>query len=284
MCLRGPSIGQILILLAALVFLAASLWASDAVTSPVELDLVSENQTISPGQPFWIGLHFDIQRNWHIYWINAGDSGEPPRVQWDLPPGFSAGDIQWPTPERFQMDTIVDYGYHDQAVLLVPLTAPATLKPGSKVNLAANVRWLMCRNVCMPGKARVTLAVPVGQTPAMDSAVKEFFDRSRMRLPKPLPKAWKASVASRPQEFVLNIRADKSLAEARFFPLEPEQIDNSAEQKLTPGPRGVELRLKKSDQLLRTISALKGVLVVASNQGYFIDVPVTEAASKKPLR
>ncbi|HXZ80061.1 MAG TPA: protein-disulfide reductase DsbD domain-containing protein [Terriglobales bacterium] len=280
MCLASLQVRLLVLLL----FAAASAWASDALTSPVELNLVSENQAISPGQPFWIGLHFDIARNWHIYWINAGDSGEPPKVQWDLPPGFTAGEIQWPTPERFQMDTIVDYGYHDQAVLLVPITAPPTAKPGTRVNLAANVKWLMCRNVCMPGKARVTLAVPVAQTSAPDTAVKEFFDKSRMKLPKPLPKTWKASVSSRPQEFVLNIKAGKSVSDARFFPLEPEQIDNAAEQKLTPGPRGWELHLKKSDQLLKSISNLKGVLVVTANEGYFIDAPVADAASKKSVR
>jgi len=128
--------------------------------------------------------------------------------------------------------------------------------------------------------------VQVAQTAAEDSAVKEFFDKSRMRLPKPLPKSWKASVSSRPQEFVLNIQAGKSIADARFFPLEPEQIDNAAEQKITPSPRGLELHLKKSDQLLKPISSLKGVLVVASNnsEGYFIDAPVAQAASKKSVR
>src|SRR5271156_3093275 len=46
------------------------------------------------------GLYFKLEPGWHVYWKNAGDSGEPPRVRWTLPDGVSAGDFQFPAPKR----------------------------------------------------------------------------------------------------------------------------------------------------------------------------------------
>jgi len=43
------------------------------------LELVAENQWIAAGHDFNLGLHFELESGWHIYWINPGDSGEPPR-------------------------------------------------------------------------------------------------------------------------------------------------------------------------------------------------------------
>src|ERR1700730_7868018 len=62
------------------------------------VDLVAENQWIAPGRQAYYGLNFQIEKGWHIYWINPGDSGQPPRIVWHLPAGFSAGEIQWPAP------------------------------------------------------------------------------------------------------------------------------------------------------------------------------------------
>jgi thiol:disulfide interchange protein DsbD len=59
---------------------------------------VSESDAVAPGKTFWIGLRQTIAPGWHTYWINPGDSGEPPQIEWALPAGFSAGDIAWPHP------------------------------------------------------------------------------------------------------------------------------------------------------------------------------------------
>jgi len=65
----------------------------------------------TPGQTFWVGLHQRISPKWHAYWMNPGDSGEPPRIEWALPSGFTAGEIAWPFPERIPAGPAMTYGY-----------------------------------------------------------------------------------------------------------------------------------------------------------------------------
>ena len=75
------------------------------------LSLISEQDAIVRGKQLWIGIRFDLQYGWHTYWTNPGDSGEPPRIEWQLPTGFQVSDIQWPHPERLALASLADYGY-----------------------------------------------------------------------------------------------------------------------------------------------------------------------------
>ena len=62
--------------------------------SPVKSSLVLEDQSIQPGHPFWIAINLNIEKDWHAYWKNPGGVGFPISIEWDLPSGFTAGDIQ----------------------------------------------------------------------------------------------------------------------------------------------------------------------------------------------
>jgi len=77
----------------------------------VRVELLSEVTSFTPGQTFWVGLHQRISPGWHTYWMNPGDSGEPPRIEWALPSGFTAGEIAWPFPERIPAGPAMTYGY-----------------------------------------------------------------------------------------------------------------------------------------------------------------------------
>jgi hypothetical protein len=92
-----------------------------------------------------------------------------------------------------------------------------------------------------------------------------------------MPAGWKASAESRKDEFVLSIRAGKSLSAAQFFPLEPSQVDNAAAQKIEPSARGARITLRKSDELLKPIAVLRGVLVLPGDEAYRVEAPVESA-------
>ncbi|MCU1341337.1 MAG: hypothetical protein JWN92_760 [Candidatus Acidoferrum typicum] len=114
-------------LLALVLILLPGTRASAASIPHGTVDLVAENQSIAPGRQTYFGLNFQLEKGWHIYWINPGDSGQPPRVQWHLPDGLSAGEIKWPAPRRLGTSTIVDFGYDGTVMLLVPVRASSTL-------------------------------------------------------------------------------------------------------------------------------------------------------------
>src|SRR5205814_2836930 len=108
-----------LVLLAATGFAATG--PSSASAEHLRVSLTSENSTITGGQVFWLGVQFQLEPGWHVYWINPGDSGEPPHVKWTLPAGFQAGALRWPRPERISAASVTDYGYSGAVLLMAPI-------------------------------------------------------------------------------------------------------------------------------------------------------------------
>ena len=239
------------------------------------VDLLAEQRWIRPGQDFWVGLHFQLEKNWHIYWVNPGDSGEPPKIQWDLPAGFEAGPIQWPTPMRLENPPLTDYGYEDEVLLMVRIRPRSKPQYGQAAKLGLTVKWLVCRDICIPGQARLTLSLPVREgAPEPDLRWRALFEQTRAHLPKRVPATWKTAAFSEKDHFVLSIDTGSRVAKATFFPLESQQIENGASQSTKPFDRGVRLTLRRSDQLLKFIPRLRGVVVLASGQAYVINAPV----------
>ena len=149
---RAEELGRRAHLLACRAF---PLGGANGGTSPpssmhAKTELIAEKDSIEPGQSLWLGLHFELESGWHIYWINPGDSGEPPRVQWRLPAGFRAESIQWPAPQRIEDHSLVDYGYEGEALLMVPVESPADLEVHESVKIEATLKWLVCRETCIP--------------------------------------------------------------------------------------------------------------------------------------
>jgi len=239
------------------------------------VELVAEHSSIQPGHNFKIGLKFQLEKGWHIYWINPGDAGQPPRVTWALPSGLRAGEILWPYPKTLSAFSAVDFGYEDEVLLTVPMQANASLKPPT-ANLNADLKLIVCQDVCIPGKAKLSLSLPVvSQTPSVNTTVKSTFDATRERLPRPTPTGWKFQATDRKDSFYLNGVVGRPIKEAFFFPLEESQIENAAPQKVQSSKSGFAMVLKKSNQLTKPIQHLRGVLLLG-DKAYFVNAPVKQ--------
>ncbi len=257
---------------------AASVRAEAVPIPHGTLELIAQNQWIVAGQTLDLGLHFQLEKGWHIYWINPGDSGEPPRVEWQLPAGLTAGSIEWPTPQRLGTPTIVDYGYEDSVLLIAPMHAEASLAAQQPVTVGAKMRLLVCSHeMCVPGKADISLTLPIKLQPsAPDSHTADLFAAARKSLPRPPPVNWRFSLADATDSFVLSANLGRQITQAIVFPLAESQIENAAPQNLQPVATGFQLTLRKSAQLVKPIERLKGVLVLSGAQGYLIDVPLSK--------
>ena len=247
--------------------------AQSFTASHAKVSLVAENNSLQAGQSAWVGVLFDIEKGWHIYWVNPGDAGEAPRIQWHLPAGFQAGEIRWPAPERLPASTVIDYGYEGKVLLPVSLRVPAGYRPASPVALTADVRYVICRDVCIPAAALAKLSIPSAN--AGGAADRELFHAAFDNAPKAWPAGWKAQATENGGSFVLSLETGTSESKAVFFPLEQDQIDNDAMQGLTPNARGVQIKLKKSDQLKHPIAALKGVVVLGPGRVFEVTAPLT---------
>jgi thiol:disulfide interchange protein DsbD len=246
------------------------------------VDLITDETAIQPARSFWAGLHFHLEKGWHIYWINPGDSGEPPKVQWTLPVGFHAGTLNWPTPRRIQDHSLVDYGYEDEVLLPAQIQPAASLGAAHEVQLRATVKWLVCREICLPGRADLNLMLPVVKgVRGKPSAWRSLFAKTRASLPRPAPNSWRLFVTFEGQKFLLNVDTGKPETVAIFFPSEPNQVENAAPQKVYSSPRGFQLELRKSDLLLKPVQRLAGLLVLGSGRSYVIQAPVGASDPKK---
>ena len=151
----------------------------------VRADLLSESAAVRPGTPFTVAVRLRHDPGWHTYWRNPGDAGLPTRAEWRLPPGFSAGPIQWPVPGRIGDETVLNYGYSGEVLLPVEIVPPGDL-PKGEAALAARLTWLECKDVCIPGEAEVSLRLPVSKRPAPpDEKIVSLFALARTRLPLP---------------------------------------------------------------------------------------------------
>jgi DsbC/DsbD-like thiol-disulfide interchange protein len=259
--------------------------AAQSSAPHARVELLARQNAAAPGACVQLGVHFVLEPGWHIYWTNPGDSGQPPALKWQLPAGFSAGEIRWPRPERMQASQqLADYGYHGEVLLPVALEVPASAAAGGTVEIAAEAKWLVCREVCLPGRSQLHLALPVAAAVQENRESAALFARAEKLLPRPLPVGWKASVKAEKDDFVLQLQAGRRIVKAEFFPLDADQIENAAPQKLEPLPAGARITLRKSEQLLKPIQALRGILVLpaapASGGGardgvaYRIEAPV----------
>jgi thiol:disulfide interchange protein DsbD len=259
--------------------------AQGKANSPhLTVSLLAEPKVLRPGATLWLGLRFQPEPGWHIYWQNPGDSGEPARVAWRLPAGITAGSIEWPTPERLGKSSIVDYGYSGDTMLLTRLRVDGKFHADdTRPSVGATVRWVVCSDICIPGKA--TLNVPLGVTAdASMAAQNKLFADAVRRLPRQLPRNWRAAVVDEGRSFELTVVTGKPEPRAAFFPFTPEQVENGASQKVTTLPNGVKLTLAKSDGLLKPISVLRGVIVLGDGIGYEVTAPVKAARSAESKR
>jgi thiol:disulfide interchange protein DsbD len=108
----------------------------------------------------WLGLQLTHTPDWHTYWKNSGDSGLPTELEWTLPPGVSAGAIEWPTPRKFPLGPLANYGYSGTVLLPVPLTIDPTFK-GEAIEIKLYAAWLACRKECIPEEGHFSLRLPV---------------------------------------------------------------------------------------------------------------------------
>ncbi len=140
-----------------------------AATPHVQAQLVLHTpEGIAPGTPVQLGLLLRHQPQWHTYWKNAGDSGLPTTLDWQLPTGLTAADIAWPTPEQIRVGDLLNYGYAGQVLLPIPITVTDDFAPDSQgmVRIGLHASWLVCKVECIPEDVTLALHVPAAQSHA----------------------------------------------------------------------------------------------------------------------
>ncbi len=257
---------------AAALALAASALAAPVRTEHVEAELVAAKTALVPGEPLTVALRLSIDKGWHTYWRNPGDSGLPTTLEWKLPAGVVAGPIEWPAPRALPAGPLVNYGYENEVLHLVELKPAPTLAPGSTATLAARADWLVCRETCIPEGADLTLALPVANRADPDPRWGGPIAAALVALPRPLA-GWQASAEGRGATIALKLAPPPGAADAgaiRFFANEIDRIEPSKPQPLAREGGSYVLTLPVASTLAGPFGKLAGVVTAAN--GFSPDV------------
>ena len=248
----------------ALVFYTPLL-ANAVPTTHVQAELGSVVTTIQPGTSFWVVLQLRMPAGWHTYWQNPGDAGLATAMHWQLPAGFTAGDIVWPYPQRLPVGPLMNYGYEGAVSLLTQITTPADLPPGQQVTLRAETTWVACAKICVPEAATLELRLPVStDKPPDDARWKAVLAEVQPMLPRAAP--WKVLFAAEQDTLTLLVAAPdiaaSPITDATFFPLAYGIIDHAAAQQLQMTDQGLRLTLQRGTLDPTGLARIEGVLVL----------------------
>lgn len=266
----------------ALLLALASAVHADVVSTPhVTAELLLEKPTVAPGEAFDVALRMRMKEGWHTYWKHPGDSGEPTDIRWNLPAGFTAGDIQWPYPQKISLAPLTTYGYEGEVLLLVPFQAATDAKPGTTARVTADVYWMVCEKVCIPEEVKLALDVPIGAAPAAPAGpAASAFASTRAKLPA-MTDDWKITASEQDKQFVLRIEPPQGVElgrDVQFFAASGPLIEYSAPQPTTVDGRVVTMKLVRSSYLTGAPQRMSGVLL-AANRAFEFDVPFTASAA-----
>ena len=254
------------------------------VVDHLQVELLADTTAVNrAGQNFHLGLHFHVEPGWHIYWLNAGDSGQPPRVQWSLPawmPADNVGPMQFPVPHRLPLGPLMDFGYEGDVFFPFAVQFhPSEVVSSSTLPITANLHWLVCSRVCIPGKGTVALTLPLravaGQPNPLTAAL---FQNAQATLPQPLPSDAHVTVTQNARQIILTAHLGHRVTSAEFYPFDPNQIANAAPQKIETLSDGFSLQVEK-DSTASALSQIHGLIVLPGDSGqesgYEFTAPVT---------
>jgi thiol:disulfide interchange protein len=258
----------------------------DGGPGPVKAEhLTAELTTLAPkiavGGTLQAGLVLTMEEHWHVYWVNAGDSGEPPKITWTLPAGMTAGPMQFPPPSRLPLGPLMDFGYEDGVAFPVLLTASPSMKPG-KVHLDAHVTWLVCSSQCLPGKAHLGIDVDVVPGPLPAPQALGALGSALATLPVSLPAKMSVSAVGDAQQIMVTLKTGSHEEDAEFYPFDQEQIDNAADQHIEGMPDGVKIWLKRASDSTSLPKTLHGLVELSSTEAYDLTAMVTPGVVPAP--
>ncbi len=271
----GKLIGKLLTHLFVVALAASSIaaLANPVFEDHIEVELVSETQTIQPGSETRLGLRLLPDPQWHTYWRNPGDSGLPIDLNWSMPPNTHIHSPSWPYPQRIEVGHLVNYGYEGEHLLPIRISWPDDLIVGESIEIRLDAEWLVCKIECIPGQAQLALSLPVTDTPALDAAKwTDLFAWADRRQPAKTHRSAHFSIEA--ERVKVNLDTGGSMfgqvpSAQHIFVTNTNVIDHAKPMGVQAGDQAVELDLPLSPYFNGTLDQL-GVVIVddASGQAF----------------
>ena len=235
-------------------------------TGHARISLIKDHSDFVPGTSINIGLKVSMDKGWHTYWRNPGDSGGPIEIDWDLPKGFSVSDIKWPLPEKIEYPPLMTYGYEDFVIYPMILSIPADYSD-DYFEMAADI--LICADVCIPESGKISSNLLDIES---DSLIYEWLESVPS---KSLP----ITTSLNDNNLEISFTFEKEIKEIYFFPDENNSIDYSSKQNFYKKNDGYFLSIKLFNDEFQNVS---GVLNI-DGTGYNVSNGVFEDFNEEGL-
>lgn len=229
----------------------------------VKTDIITELSLIKPGSEFLIGIVMTPDKGWHTYWINAGDAGLPTTIDFNLPKGVSAGEIVWEIPEKIPFAGMANYGYEHENTLIIPIKVDSIFNL-NELTIEATVKWLICKEECIPGSKKVAITIPVGENSVRNNDFDYHFTKFKNNHPLANPQIMTSVSKSNKNLLILEIILPdylNGINKLEFFPIEGGYFDNGASQEFTIIGNKAQLILKFDKYREKDPIEVYGILV-----------------------
>ena len=240
----------------ALLVLLLAAGAASAQPTNISASLAYE-QSPQPGGTVTLAIHMKPGPGWHGYWQNPGDAGLGMTLDWKLPQGWSAGAPQYPVPQTLLISGLMNHVYKGDYALLVPVSVPASAKPGSTARIALDAKWLACTDeICVPESGVLELALPVAEPGGRDAR----FETWRTRLPAPLGTPAHFALAGDTVRFGVPLPASIALDDPHLFIADSRVVDYAAPQRISRNGDMLVIELKRPSVAPASPEAVQSVL------------------------
>jgi DsbC/DsbD-like thiol-disulfide interchange protein len=257
--------------------------ASSVSASHTETRLILANEMVLPGDTVLAGIELHMDPQWHTFWKNAGASGIPTIIKWDQSWTVTAGDIQWPVPEKFLTNTLATYGYKNDVILLVPVKIAHGV-PQGPIDLKATVSWQESKEQGLPGSAEVHATLSIGRQ-NRPSADAEMLLSSQAKLPQSgmalsARAWWENASTSDVRRVILEWISPRAAGEADFFPYRSQSFEVQGATERIPSEDG-KIRLRKQIKKFNGDwpEQLSGLLIeqtAEKRRGFEVTLPILE--------
>ncbi|CAO5683097.1 MAG: Thiol:disulfide interchange protein DsbD [Holosporales bacterium] len=220
---------------------------SSDFTSPQVSVAIEHTEIPEKSGDFYVVVTFSPQKGWHLYWQNPGDSGMPPKVEFELPAFAKASFLGFPSPKLYRKNGITSFIYDEPFSLIYQISTTETLDPK---DIKLDLNWLVCKDSCIP---------QTHTTPLVNKTLIYLKDAQKKAdmLPQEI---FQGEIYEKNKKlyFVMPAETPESIESAHFFPKEQNFIVNDHIQKKKNYKKNIQLEV----DLLTSKSKIEGFFVI----------------------
>jgi thiol:disulfide interchange protein DsbD len=272
-------------LLAAAIFFLFSQTVSAQQKSLAEARLLVNSFSFEKDPIISLGVLINLQKDWHIYWRNPGDSGLPTDVELILPEGITASEIKFPFPETFTSDEIVNYGYENQVLFLFDLNVPQNYSL-KELNISAKITSLLCKEMCKAFDTTVTITLDISKENIAEEKISKLFESTKKMIPAENQNLNIIAESKSDLVYVrifVNQNENQNIKDIRFYPYNEGVFRNLVKQNILKKEKYFEIVLEPDQFRIKEPTSVDGIIIIEeeieenqSNKAYEMTVPIVE--------